>query len=772
VNPAPDSPSVPPSRRPAAQARTPPDTKWVLKANIHRGKGVSVLPQREAVRAALQRATPEEAGDLGTGYRHILVQSYLSPQVGPGGKGLGRRCGCSRSSRASRLDCWTASPQNPTHPLLQMEIGGRSSYLRVWLLVTSVTPLRAYLFKGGFVIFGKQRGGNGTSPGASGAAAVPAGRAGNGTAGSGDDLIVNLWLQDRSKSSIWSLARLEAHLDAHPEAVVPVPPLLAPGPAEEVEDAGGGGDGGAAAQPARARSGARRALLRAGGGGTAPNPRATAGSSGGGSGDAAGGGAGRRRTFADAWEDMRSAATLALAAGLPSMRAAAVNASVPPNGAFEYFGLDFVLDASLRPRLLEVNAVPSMARRRRSGCAGRKSSSNCDLRGGGGAAAAKSSGKSSSGSTSSSSGGGGLVDGFDEQKEAFIHDMLKILGLPIDAPPKRRPGAGKGRGSGGAGGTAAALQAAAEALGVSRWRSGSAGRNSSSRGTSGGGGGAAAAAAAKAKPAGSESRGGGGGSGGGARRLRLERRVVHRALLASVPKAIAELMCPSGRGGGGAAAAAASPAAGATDEFACFSCLRPSDLADLADAELELENVGRFEPAHDLVLAHALNGVASEAKPGGVSGGAAGAAGGEGGGSSGGKGGGGGSGKDGDSGKGGGGPGSAHRATVAAAHAHMRAAYLQDDTGVWQRLHRTWQALTSQRLPVRDLEVMEHFTTDAALPPAAPLPLGRRDYLMAAWLRAREEPAVRRACAGGGGGSGSAACVAAKLRRVVRHCYL
>lgn len=63
------------SGRSHLQAQLPPETKWVLKANIHRGKGVSVLPQQEAVSRALERA---EGTD---GYRHVLVQSYLHPQV-------------------------------------------------------------------------------------------------------------------------------------------------------------------------------------------------------------------------------------------------------------------------------------------------------------------------------------------------------------------------------------------------------------------------------------------------------------------------------------------------------------------------------------------------------------------------------------------------------------------------------------------------------------------------------------------------------------------
>jgi hypothetical protein len=43
---------------------------------------VSVVPQDEAVTRALQRGGAEGDGGGGDGYRHILVQSYMQPQVG------------------------------------------------------------------------------------------------------------------------------------------------------------------------------------------------------------------------------------------------------------------------------------------------------------------------------------------------------------------------------------------------------------------------------------------------------------------------------------------------------------------------------------------------------------------------------------------------------------------------------------------------------------------------------------------------------------------
>ncbi|KAF6250579.1 hypothetical protein COO60DRAFT_1646502 [Scenedesmus sp. NREL 46B-D3] len=329
---------------------SPADAKWVLKANIHRGKGVSVAPQHQALSQALMH-TRDPGSSIGSHsntvdgatYHNILVQQYLEPQL---------------------------------------VIAGRSSYLRLWLLVTSVSPLRAYLFKGGFAIFGKQKGSSSSSSNMTAAAAAAAGNSAPNTSSSGsstDDLIVNLWIQDREKSPIWSLQQLEQYLDKHPEIVQPLP-------AEQQQ------------QQQQQQ---------------------------------------RRRTFADAWSDMQRSASLVLAAALPAVRQAAANASAPPQGTFEYFGLDFVLDAHLRPWLLEVNAIPSMARRKKGACVGGKATASCQLKpaqAGGNSSSGTSNSSSSSSSSSSSKDDVAAADDFDEQKEQFVHDMLVLLGLPVDPP--------------------------------------------------------------------------------------------------------------------------------------------------------------------------------------------------------------------------------------------------------------------------------------------------------------------------------------------------
>jgi hypothetical protein len=355
-------------------AHLPPDTTWVLKREVHRGKGVSLLPQLEAARrarpeaaaAAAAAAAENNSGDNGGNGTPVLVQSFLRDQL---------------------------------------LVGGRRSYLRVWMAVTSVSPVRAYLFDGGFAIFSssvaaaaaeeKQKGvgrvgrGGGGKKGAAGKAA---------TKGEDDGGVVNLWNQDRTKSLIWELKDLQQWVDRRRR-----------------RDGGGEGVVGGRGERRRRRHQSRRRL--SGGGKHHAQPQATASSSN-----------KKRRQWSDAWRDMRASAGLAAMAAAPYMRQDARNGSAPPRGTFEYFGLDFVLDAELRPWLLEVNAVPSMARRRRSsGCLG--GSGGGGGRGGGGGN--KGGGKKEKGGADCALEGED-GDGFDAQKERFVHDVLSMIGMPLD----------------------------------------------------------------------------------------------------------------------------------------------------------------------------------------------------------------------------------------------------------------------------------------------------------------------------------------------------
>ncbi len=49
------------------------ETRWVLKTTAHRGQGVSVVPQQQAVRAALTGSTGEDAATE-------MVQEYKAEQ--------------------------------------------------------------------------------------------------------------------------------------------------------------------------------------------------------------------------------------------------------------------------------------------------------------------------------------------------------------------------------------------------------------------------------------------------------------------------------------------------------------------------------------------------------------------------------------------------------------------------------------------------------------------------------------------------------------------
>lgn len=105
---------------------------------------------------------------------------------------------------------------------------------------------------------------------------------------------------------------------------------------------------------------------------------------------------------------MHAALAAALAAALPAARREAAALPGFQGGSFEVLGADFLLDATLRPWLVEVNALPSLARK---------------VIGGGG------SGTSATSSSSSSSGGHGsqAANHFDVQKEGFVRALLQLL---------------------------------------------------------------------------------------------------------------------------------------------------------------------------------------------------------------------------------------------------------------------------------------------------------------------------------------------------------
>ena len=206
---------------------------WVLKEDVHRGKGVAVLPPAAALRAARERkASASRHNAEPRALRYVVAQSFVADQ---------------------------------------MLVARRPFYIRLWALSLGTAPLRSHLFDGGVVVFGsEQAGGEDAAAGAS-----------------AQDMVVNLWQQDRGAAKPWSLGQLRAHLDA-----------------------------------------------------------------------SRGAGAGDR-----VWRRLRTGTAAALAAALPHQRERAAMLPGYQGGNVEVLGVDFLLDQHLVPHLVEVNWLPSMARK-------------------------------------------------------------------------------------------------------------------------------------------------------------------------------------------------------------------------------------------------------------------------------------------------------------------------------------------------------------------------------------------------------------------------
>jgi hypothetical protein len=614
----------------------------------------------------------------------------------------------------------------------QLVIAGRSSYLRLWLLVTSINPLRAYLYDGGVAIFGKQKG-----------AGAPA-TAGNSSSSSSssEDLIVNLWIQDRNSTPMWSLNHLAEYLKRHPETVLPLP--------EKQQQQ----------QQQRAKTG--RLLLQAN------------------SSSSSGGGAQQRRTFADAMSDMRTSASLVLAAALPAMRAAAVSAEAPHQGPFEYFGLDFVLDAHLQPWMLEVNAIPSLSRRKKSECTGDTATSECKL-----------TAASSSSNSGNSSGGGGsgnaagteaeaVLADFDAQKEQFVHDMLAILGLPVDgSSPSPAAAAADPTDAAGLLRKAAAAAAAAGIRYAPTPAPAAANQSSSSSSTDRRlhsqrswrqllqhsqhhhrrRPNVSAVLRAHRRRASSRTGGEVGSSSSSSSPEQGYKGVVGLQWsgpapgINQLPQQLQKLLCP-------ASTTTSSSSSSSSNEFACISCLTAEDLAALAAAEGELQRAGKFVPIHDLITAHRTNTQAlqdAKSAPGtaaasGTADGTAGTA-------------------DDTAGTAVGGngivpPGAADSTAAAAGKAEVTAGdlYLSSNPSVWQKLFLAWKGMSKGHVGLRDLAIMKHHTSVSTVSAEKGLGLQRLDYVMSAWLRVRKDETCD--------GSPPVDCVVKRLQLLVSNCYL
>jgi hypothetical protein len=107
------------------------------------------------------------------------------------------------------------------------------------------------------------------------------------------------------------------------------------------------------------------------------------------------------------------AVAASLAAALPAVRQSSGRLAGFQGGSFEVLGVDFLVDAQLRPWLVEVNRMPSLARKVVA-CADNSSTS---------------SGSNEGGSGSTEGGGGGCQRDvpFDQEKERFVGALLRLL---------------------------------------------------------------------------------------------------------------------------------------------------------------------------------------------------------------------------------------------------------------------------------------------------------------------------------------------------------
>ncbi|KAG2454005.1 hypothetical protein HYH02_001048 [Chlamydomonas schloesseri] len=99
---------------------------WMLKTGQDAGKGLSLLPGEEAVRYARQQLVVEGAAPTGGAGSHRQQPKRFQLQV---------------------------AQQYVTNPLLVL---GRKCHLRLWVLVTAHSPLRAYLHRRGLVLFSSE----------------------------------------------------------------------------------------------------------------------------------------------------------------------------------------------------------------------------------------------------------------------------------------------------------------------------------------------------------------------------------------------------------------------------------------------------------------------------------------------------------------------------------------------------------------------------------------------------------------------------------------
>ncbi|KAG2498580.1 hypothetical protein HYH03_003331 [Edaphochlamys debaryana] len=436
---------------------SPSDLPWVLKANEHRGRGVRVMRQRQAQRQALQgnsgAVAAGEAETVQKGY--VLVQSYVR------------------------------------HQFLYES---RPNYLRLWVVVTSVRPLRAYLFRGGVLVFGDRvRAPGGGDPAETRASAAARARrrrgggAGSGAAGAARDddgggrrrqLLPKGPDTPGSADSALEQPELDEvrPLDAHDRQ------QGVGRTARQLHQAAQGA--GAAQASGAATQGAKPAYemhqvnywtiegeklppwtldqLRSHAAAALPSDPGA---------------------FDRGWAHARKAVGMVLAAASRRMRTAARGLSALEGCGFEVLGVDFLLNATFHPTLVEVNALPSLARLRTApgdpardadaklaaAEAGSGTRSGSGSGSGSGATATGASAVAGAGATGAGQTSGAAAEGpaegevvsperaaayaaFDREKERFLEHAIRLVGLPLGPPPVRANNTSAGAAPGGAGG--------------------------------------------------------------------------------------------------------------------------------------------------------------------------------------------------------------------------------------------------------------------------------------------------------------------------------